>query len=42
MTRSLTETRQLPRRFDESGVIDCDGHIFEPLAALLLDIQAET
>ena len=31
MTRLLPETRQLPGRFDEPGVIDCDGHIFEPL-----------
>jgi hypothetical protein len=31
MTRSLTETRRLPRRFDEPGVVGCDGQIFEPL-----------
>lgn len=31
MTRSLTESKQLLGRFDEPGVIDCDGHIFKPL-----------
>ena len=31
MTRSFTETRRRPGRFDEPGVVGCDGHIFEPL-----------
>jgi hypothetical protein len=27
MTRSVTKTNQLLGRFDEPGVIDCDGYI---------------
>lgn len=31
MVRSFPETTPFLGRFKEPGVIDCDGHIFEPL-----------
>jgi predicted TIM-barrel fold metal-dependent hydrolase len=30
MTRRLLDTKQYLGRFDEPGVVDCDGHVFEP------------